>query len=103
MISNLHCMQTAGISMKEAVEAMNKLAMYSYACGYNNKVTGFASHAEGYSSLHCVQPTVVEEALDRYSSSHKVSTTDVLEKIQKEIEEWLKDPGINCQANLIDK
>ena len=105
-----------GMNTKEAIEAFKKMAECSHACGYsslhavqsahaegcNSKATGFCSYAEGYSSLHCVQPTVVEEALEKYSSSHEVPTTDVLEKIQKEIEEWLKDPGISCQANIVD-
>ena len=103
-----------GMNTKEAIEAFKKMAECSHACGYsslhavqsahaegcNSKATGFCSYAEGYSSLHCVQPTVVEET----SGSHEVQTTEnVLEKIQKEIEEWLKDPGISCQAKLIDK
>ena len=62
--------------------------MYSHAEGIYSRASGYFSHAEG-SSVHCVQPTVAEEALE-------VPTTDILEKLQKEIEEWLKDPGINC-------
>ena len=115
-ISSLPAVQTAGMNTQQAIEAFKKMAEYSHAYGYsslhtaqsahaegcNSKATGFCSHVEGSSSLHKIQPTVVEEALEKYSSSHEVSTTDELEKIRKEIEEWLKEPGINCQANIVD-
>lgn len=101
-----------GMNTQEAIKACKKMADCAYAYGYNVSVTGNCSHAEGYntkaiipknyaegeSSLCKVQPIKLE-----YKYQHKVEEVDVLEKIQKEIEEWLKNPGVNCQANIVDK
>lgn len=84
-----------GMNTKEAIKAFNKMAEYAHAYGYSTLATGNYSHAEGCSSsLPCRQPTI------EYKYEHKVEEVDVLEKVRREIEEWLKEPGISCQANL---
>ena len=94
-----------GMNTQQAIEAFKKMAECAHAYGYSTSAFGHYSHAEGESNLCKPEPLHVAEALEKYSSSHEVPTTeevDMLEKIQKEIEDWLKDPGINCQANWED-
>ena len=92
-----------GMNTQEAIKAFKKMADCAHAYGYSTSAVGGYGHAEGESSLCKPEPLHVAEALEKYCNSQVQATEeDVLEKVRKEIEEWLKEPGINCQANWED-
>lgn len=98
-----------GMNTKEAIKAFKKMSECAHAYGYSTLAIGNYSHAEGSSSsLREVEPSHVAEALEKYSSLHEGQTTeeDVLEKVRREIEEWMGDPSTYCQwilPNLDDR
>jgi hypothetical protein len=92
-----------GMNTKEAIKAFNKMAECAHAYGYSTLATGNYSHAEGSSnSLREVEPLHIASSL----REEQTTEVDVLEKVRREIEEWMGDPSTYCQwilPNLDDR